>query len=146
MRYGVVFRDLVVRESNIPKWGILLRMLRRLEDRGEIRGGRFVSGFGGEQFALPEVVDSLRASRHFESPNGVTIAGADPMNLIGIVIPGERIAAIPGRRVSFSVAPAESKTSAIADLLRKTPRKRPQVARHEIPTRVVRPAESLRLF
>ena len=146
MRYGVVFRDLVVRESNIPKWGILLRMLRRLEDRGEIRGGRFVSGFEGEQFALPEVVDSLRASRHFESPNGVTIAGADPMNLIGIVIPGERIAAIPGRRVSFPVAPAESKTSAIADLLRKTPRKRPQVARHEIPTRVVRPAESLRLF
>ena len=60
-RYGVVFRDLVARESNIPRWGALLRMLRRLEDRGEVRGGRFVSGFGGEQFALPEAVESLRA-------------------------------------------------------------------------------------
>jgi ATP-dependent Lhr-like helicase len=96
-RYGVVFRDLLGLESNIPRWGILQRMLRRLEDRGEVRGGRFVSGFGGEQFALPEVPDSLRAVRNRELKNDLTIAGADPMNLIGILIPGERVPAVPGR-------------------------------------------------
>jgi ATP-dependent Lhr-like helicase len=96
-RYGVVFRDLLVLESNIPRWGILLRMLRRLEDRGEVRGGRFVSGFGGEQFALPEVLESLRSTRNQELKAGVTIAGADPVNLIGILIPGERAHAVPGR-------------------------------------------------
>jgi ATP-dependent Lhr-like helicase len=96
-RYGVVFRDLLTLESNIPRWGILLRMLRRLEDRGLVRGGRFVSGFGGEQFALPEVLDSLHATRNHELKGEVTIAGADPVNLIGIVIPGERTHAVPGR-------------------------------------------------
>ncbi len=100
-RYGVVFRDLVARESNIPRWGALLRMFRRLEDRGEVRGGRFVSGFGGEQFALPLVVESLRASRHPSTHESITVAGADPMNLAGIVIPGERVAAVPGRCVTF---------------------------------------------
>ena len=63
-RYGVVFRDLLVHESNAPRWGVLLRMLRRLEDRGQIRGGRFVAGFSGEQFALPEVFDSLRSAEN----------------------------------------------------------------------------------
>jgi ATP-dependent Lhr-like helicase len=96
-RYGVVFRDLLVLESNIPRWGILMRMLRRLEDRGEVRGGRFVSGFGGEQFALPEVPESLRSSRIRELQGDVTVAGADPVNLIGILIPGERAHAVPGR-------------------------------------------------
>jgi ATP-dependent Lhr-like helicase len=96
-RYGVVFRDLLVLESNIPRWGILLRMLRRLEDRGSVRGGRFVAGFGGEQFALPEVLDSLRTTRNHEFKGGVTIAGADPVNMIGILIRGERVPAIPGR-------------------------------------------------
>ena len=100
-RYGVVFRDLVARESNIPRWGTLLRMLRRLEDRGEVRGGRFVSGFGGEQFALPEAMESLRMSRHRDSDETITVAGADPMNLAGILIPGERVAAAPGRSVVF---------------------------------------------
>ncbi len=65
-RYGVLFRDLLARESNAPKWRDLLNILRRLEARGEIRGGRFVTGFGGEQFALPEAVESLRAARHRE--------------------------------------------------------------------------------
>ena len=100
-RYGVVFRDVVTRESNIPRWGTLLRMLRRLEDRGEVRGGRFVTGFGGEQFALPEAVESLRVSRHRDSQEAITVAGADPMNLAGILIPGERVAAIPGRLVTY---------------------------------------------
>ncbi len=146
MRYGIVFRDLVARESNIPKWGVLLRMFRRLEDRGEIRGGRFVSGFGGEQFSLPEVVDSLRASRHSEPPNGVTIAGADPMNLIGIVIPGERIAAIAGRQFSFSTKPVETSSSTIDALQRRMPRKRSPVATQDIPSRAPDWGESLRLF
>jgi ATP-dependent Lhr-like helicase len=96
-RYGVVFRDLLVQESNIPRWGILLRMFRRLEDRGLVRGGRFVSGFAGEQFALPEVLDSLRAIRNQEFKGEVTLAGADPVNLVGILIPGERTHAMPGR-------------------------------------------------
>ena len=96
-RYGIVFRDLLVLESNTPRWGLLLRMLRRLEDRGQIRGGRFVSGFGGEQFALPEVLDSVRAPTNSSPMGDVTITGADPMNLIGVLIPGERVGAIPGR-------------------------------------------------
>jgi ATP-dependent Lhr-like helicase len=98
-RYGVVFRDLLVLESNIPRWGMLLRMFRRLEDRGLVRGGRFVSGFGGEQFALPGVLDSLRLTRNAEFKGEVTIAGADPLNLIGILIPGQRVHAVPGRVV-----------------------------------------------
>ena len=101
-RYGVVFRDLLALESNTPRWGILLRMLRRLEDRGEVRGGRFVSGFGGEQFALPEVLDSLRATRNHELRGEIIIAGADPINLIGILIPGERTPAVAGRSFTLS--------------------------------------------
>jgi ATP-dependent helicase Lhr and Lhr-like helicase len=101
-RYGVVFRDLLALESNISRWGILLRMLRRLEDRGEVRGGRFVSGFGGEQFALPEVLDSLRATKNQELKGDVTIAGADPLNLIGVLVPGERVPAVPGRSFVIS--------------------------------------------
>jgi ATP-dependent Lhr-like helicase len=97
-RYGVVFRDLLAFESNVPRWGQLLRMFRRLEDRGVVRGGRFVSGFGGEQFALPEVLESLHAAKHRELKAELTIAGADPLNLVGILIPGDRIPAVPGRR------------------------------------------------
>jgi len=93
-RYGVVFRDLLVREKNIPRWRELLIFLRRLELRGEVRGGRFVDGFLGEQFALPYAVDSLRAMRN-EELNEVpqTISSVDPLNLVGIVLPGERISA-----------------------------------------------------
>lgn len=100
-RYGVVFRDLLARESNAPKWRELLGILRRLEARGEIRGGRFVTGFGGEQYALPEAADSLRASRSRESETVIAVAGADPTNLAGIVLPGERVASIPGRQVRY---------------------------------------------
>ena len=101
-RYGVVFRDLLAFESNIPRWGVLLRMLRRLEDRGEIRGGRFVSGFSGEQFALPQVLESLRAAEKQKLRNDIIIGGADPLNLIGILVAGERTPALPGR--SFIVS------------------------------------------
>jgi ATP-dependent helicase Lhr and Lhr-like helicase len=103
-RYGVVFRDLLVRETNLPRWRELQIGYRRLEDRGEVRGGRFVDGFVGEQFALPVAVESLRAHRklpqHANSER-VVIAAADPLNLVGIIVPGERIPAISGRSVAF---------------------------------------------
>jgi len=101
-RYGVVFRDLLARETNLPRWRELQIAFRRLEDRGEVRGGRFVDGFLGEQFALPVAVESLRANRKLP-PNGerVILAAADPLNLVGIVVPGERIPAISGRNVTF---------------------------------------------
>ena len=101
-RYGVVFREMLARESNMPKWRELLIAFRRLEDRGEVRGGRFVSGFLGEQFALPEAVESLRAMRNLAvAGQTVTISAADPLNLVGIVVPGERVPAISGKYVSF---------------------------------------------
>ena len=100
-RYGVLFRDLLERESNAPRWRDLLGILRRLEARGEIRGGRFVSGFGGEQFALPEAVESLRESRGRTTTQDISVAASDPMNLAGIVVPGARTAAVPGRHVRF---------------------------------------------
>ncbi len=101
-RYGVVFRDLLARESNLPKWRELQIAFRRLEDRAEIRGGRFVDGFLGEQFALPVAVESLRATRRMP-PSGevITVSAADPLNLIGILVPGERVPAISGKSVSF---------------------------------------------
>jgi len=103
-RYGVVFRDLLVRETNLPRWRELQIGYRRLEDRGEVRGGRFVDGFVGEQFALPEAVESLRAQRKMPSnmqSERVVIAAADPLNLVGTIVPGERIPAISGRSVAF---------------------------------------------
>jgi len=101
-RYGVVFRDLLARESVVPKWRELLLGFRRLEDRGEIRGGRFLSGFIGEQFALPAAVESLRATRNLPPANEiVTVSAADPLNLVGILVPGERVAAISGNSVSY---------------------------------------------
>jgi ATP-dependent Lhr-like helicase len=101
-RYGVVFRELLARESILPKWRDLLIAFRRLEDRGEIRGGRFVSGFIGEQFALPIAVESLRSMKSIQ-PTGetITISAADPLNLAGIIVPGERVPAISGKFVSF---------------------------------------------
>ena len=101
-RYGVVFCDLLARESNLPKWRELQIAFRRLEDRGEIRGGRFVDGFLSEQFALPVAVESLRATRRTPASGEiVTISAADPLNLIGILVPGERVPAISGKSVSF---------------------------------------------
>jgi ATP-dependent helicase Lhr and Lhr-like helicase len=101
-RYGVVFRELLARESILPRWREILIMFRRLEDRGEIRGGRFISGFMGEQFALPIAVESVRAMKSIQ-PSGetITISAADPLNLAGIIVPGERVPAISGKHVSF---------------------------------------------
>ena len=101
-RYGVVFREVLTREAILPRWREVLLALRRLEDRGEIRGGRFVSGFLGEQFALPVAVESLRATRDQQSSGDtITISAADPLNLVGIIVPGERVPAISGRFVAF---------------------------------------------
>jgi len=102
-RYGVVFRELLTRETILPKWREVLMSLRRLEDRGEIRGGRFVGGgFVGEQFALPVAVESLRAQRGMSaSGETVAVSAADPLNLVGIIVPGERVAANSGRMVAY---------------------------------------------
>ncbi len=101
-RYGVVFRSLLARESRLPPWRELVMVYRRLEARGEIRGGRFVTGFGGEQFAAAEAVGRLRAVRKLE-PSGVLVAlsGADPLNLVGILTPEARVAAIARSRILF---------------------------------------------
>jgi ATP-dependent Lhr-like helicase len=113
-RYGVVFRDLMERETAMPKWRELVGMFRRLEARGTVRGGRFVSGFGGEQYALPEAVELLRAMRAHETvTDSVTYSAADPMNLVGVVIPGEREVAIPGRFVTYPVTNRVSEPVAV---------------------------------
>jgi ATP-dependent Lhr-like helicase len=102
-RYGIVFRDVLARETNLPTWRELLMAFRRLEDRGEVRGGRFVDGFLGEQFALPVAVESVRAMKKMTlSGETVTISAADPLNLVGILVPGERVPAISGRTVTFA--------------------------------------------
>ncbi len=101
-RYGVVFKRLLARESGAPAWRELLLVYRRLEARGEIRGGRFVSGMSGEQFALPEAVGQLRAIRRLESSGRlIAVGAADPLNLSGIVTPGERIAAVARSRILY---------------------------------------------
>jgi ATP-dependent Lhr-like helicase len=110
-RYGIVIRDLLAREANLPSWRELLMAFRRLEDRGEIRGGRFVDGFLGEQFALPVAVESVRSMRSLPlSGETITLSAADPLNLLGILVPGERVPAISGRTVSYrdGVAVVES--------------------------------------
>ncbi len=100
-RYGVVFRDVLERETTIPRWRELQGMFRRLEARGSVRGGRFLSAFGGEQFAVPEAVASLRETRLHTIDEAITVAAADPLNLAGVVVPGERPAAVPGKTVTF---------------------------------------------
>ena len=102
-RYGVVFRRLTDREPHLPPWRELVRTLRRLETRGEIRGGHFVSGVGGEQFALPEGVGALREVRRTEATDEVTVLSAvDPVNALGVTVPsGARLAARTGNRVAY---------------------------------------------
>jgi ATP-dependent Lhr-like helicase len=101
-RYGVVFRSLLARESRLPTWRELVMVYRRLEARGEIRGGRFVGGFGGEQFALADAVGRLRAVRKLEkSGELVVVNAADPLNLVGILTPDGRVTSIAQNRVLF---------------------------------------------
>jgi ATP-dependent helicase Lhr and Lhr-like helicase len=102
-RYGVVFWRLLAREAScLPPWRDLLRVYRRLEARGEIRGGRFVAGFSGEQYALPEAIGLLRKTRREPATDQwVSLSGADPLNLIGILTPGPRLPALSGNRVVY---------------------------------------------
>jgi ATP-dependent Lhr-like helicase len=94
-RWGVVFRDLVVREALCVPWRDISWALRRLEARGLVRGGRFVHGFVGEQYALPEAVELLRSVRRAPRDGGlVRIAGCDPLNLTGVILPGPRVPAL----------------------------------------------------
>jgi ATP-dependent Lhr-like helicase len=99
-RYGIVFRIMLQRESGLPPWRDLVRVYRRLEARGEIRGGRFVAGFGGEQFAAPDAVGRLRAVRKLEKLDElVLLSAADPLNLIGILTPEARVPAVHRNRL-----------------------------------------------
>ena len=102
-RYGVVFRDLLGREPRCPPWRELAQVYRRMEARGELRGGRFAQAFLGEQFALPEALDALRSVRRTK-PAGderVSVCAADPLNLIGVLSTAPRIPASSGQRIDF---------------------------------------------
>ncbi|MFZ2143844.1 MAG: DEAD/DEAH box helicase [Xanthobacteraceae bacterium] len=102
-RYGVVFWRLLEREADwLPPWRDLLRVYRRLENRGEIRGGRFVAGFSGEQYALPDAIGMLREIRRRPvSGSLVSISGSDPLNLVGVLTPGPRLPALTGNRLLY---------------------------------------------
>jgi ATP-dependent Lhr-like helicase len=118
-RYGIVCRRVLTREPFAVPWRELLRVLRRMEARGEVRGGRFVSGLHGEQFALPEAVELARRIRR-TPPSGETIeiSAADPLNLCGIIIPGERVPAVGSARIVFrdGVPAIAEQTSAFAEV------------------------------
>ncbi len=101
-RYGIVFPEVLGREPMAPPWRTLLQVYRRAEARGEIRGGRFVAGLVGEQFALPEAVEAMRSLRRTE-PTGETlvVSACDPLNLAGVITPGPRVPAVSGNKVAF---------------------------------------------
>ena len=103
IRYGVVFWRLIEREAAwLPPWRDLLRAYRRLESRGDIRGGRFVAGFSGEQFALPDAVGMLREVRRLPAAGAlISLSGADPLNLVGILTPGPKLPALTGNRLLY---------------------------------------------
>ena len=99
-RYGVVFRAVIQRETLLPPWRELLNYLRRMEDRGEVRGGRFVDGFSGEQFALPEALGLLRQAQGDDlKPVFTVISACDPLNLGGLIVPGVKTPALTGNRI-----------------------------------------------
>ena len=101
-RYGVVFRDILAREPNLPPWRTLLGIYRRLEVRGEIRGGRFINGFVGEQFALPIAIEKLRAERRAdEKQQPIIVSAADPLNLVGILTPGARVSPYSNQVIAY---------------------------------------------
>jgi ATP-dependent Lhr-like helicase len=102
VRYGVVFRDLIGKESFTVPWRDVLWALRRMEARGQVRGGRFVGGFVGEQYALPEAIEALREVRRRPARGEVVrLSACDPLNLVSVIVPGERIAAQRGNVVTY---------------------------------------------
>jgi len=101
-RYGIVVRELLARERYAPPWRVLLSALRRMEARGEVRGGRFVEGLVGEQFALPEAVEALRAVRRQRADRKIVlVSAADPLNLVGILLPGGRVSPYSGQVIAY---------------------------------------------
>ncbi len=121
-RYGVVFREVLARESILPPWREVLAALRRMEGCGEVRGGRFISDFLGEQFALPMAVESLRAMRQEKSSGErVTVSSADPLNMVGILVPGDRVPANSGCSVTFHDGAFHDGTEVTADRSMVTP-------------------------
>jgi ATP-dependent Lhr-like helicase len=125
-RYGIIFRRLLTRENAAP-WRELARIYRRLEARGEIRGGRFVTGVSGEQFALPDAVETMREIRRTQ-PDGkvIVISAADPLNLIGILTTGDRVRSIPQTRIAYRDGLAISYME--GDFLRPIAESDPEVA------------------
>jgi ATP-dependent Lhr-like helicase len=125
-RYGVVFKRLLEREGMSIPWRVLLRVYHRLEARGEIRGGRFVAGISGEQFALPESVGMLRSMRRQGAQDSlISVSAADPLNVVGIITPGNRITSHTSNRILYHdgvpVASLESgETRFLAELSRAT--------------------------
>jgi ATP-dependent Lhr-like helicase len=114
-RWGVVFRDLLVREVFTVPWREVLWALRRMEARGTIRGGRFVNGFSGEQYAVPEAVEALRAVRKQDRiGETISISAADPLNLVGIVLPGPRVPSLMTNAVTYVDGVPEEATLAFA--------------------------------
>jgi len=126
-RYGVVFKRLLAREADPPPWRELLMIYRRLEARGEIRGGRFVTGVSGEQFALPEAVGQLRSIRRLPGDERlIGISAADPLNLTGILTPGDRVPALISNRILYRdgvpvLAREASQVRALAPDVEQTP-------------------------
>ena len=123
VRWGIVFRDVVLREELAIPWREVVWAMRRLEARGVIRGGRFVSGFTGEQFALPEALDELaRVRRQPRNGERVRICGSDPLNLVGILTPGARVSAVRTREIIFvDGLPAELEDTESARIAKAAP-------------------------
>jgi ATP-dependent Lhr-like helicase len=134
-RWGVVFRRVIDREGSLPPWRDLLRCYRRLEARGEIRGGRFVAGFSGEQYALPDAIGTLRAIR--KQPHDgvlVVVSGADPLNVVGMLTPGRRVPALAKNRVLYvDGIPAASREGAEVHVLQES-----RYAAHELEAALTR--------
>jgi ATP-dependent Lhr-like helicase len=108
-RWGVVFRDVARRESLRIPWRHVQRALRRLEDRGLVRGGRFVTGFSGEQYALPAAVEQLTHIRKLpRTGERVTVNATDPVNLVGVVVTGTAIPSVRTRRITYVDGVAEA--------------------------------------
>jgi ATP-dependent Lhr-like helicase len=114
-RWGVVFRDLAVHDSLRMPWRDIQWALRRLEDRGLVRGGRFVSGFSGEQYALPAAADQLtRVRKEPRTGERVVVSATDPLNLVGLVVPGPTVPAVRTKRVTYVDGVAEIADAAVA--------------------------------
>jgi ATP-dependent Lhr-like helicase len=111
-RWGVVFRELAVRDSLRLPWRDIQWALRRLEDRGLVRGGRFVSGFSGEQYALPAAVEQLGHMRKVpRTGERVVVNATDPLNLVGVIVPGDTVPAVRTNQIAYVDGLPEARTS-----------------------------------